>query len=94
MAKVETSTRLRRRAGLKRLAGLLDELRAISELREGEPGAFQHGTRPFLHFHYHADGTIRADVRLSRRGGFTQFDVTEEAGQQEVLGAIEQYLGY
>ena len=92
MAKFETSPRLRRKAGLQRLAGLLDELRALSELREGRPGTFQRGSSPFLHFHYHSDGTIVADVRLSSRG-FIPFDVSEEAGQQEVLSAIEQHLG-
>ncbi len=92
MAKSETP-RSRRRAGLKRLASLLDELRALSELREGRPGTFRLGSRPFLHFHYHPDGTIVADVRLSNRG-FTQFDVSEEGGQQEVLSAIERRLRY
>ena len=92
MAEFETSPRLRRKAGLRQLASLLDELRALSELREGRPGTFQYGSRPFLHFHYYPDGTIVADVRLSKRG-FTKFDVSEEAGQQEVLSAIEDYLG-
>ena len=93
VAEFEKSPRLRRRAGLKRLASLLDGLRALSELREGRPGTFQHGSLPFLHFHYHPDGTIVADVRLSKRG-FTQLDVSKQAGQQDLLSAIEQYLGY
>ncbi len=54
---------------------------------------FQYGSRPFLHFHSYPDGTIVADVRLSKRG-FTRFDVSKEAGQQEVLSAIAHYLGY
>ena len=91
MAEFKTSPKLRRKAGLKRLAGLLDELGALNELREGRPGTFQHGSIPFLHFHYQPDGTIVADVRLSRRH-ITQFDVSEETGQQELLSAIEQYL--
>ena len=91
MSDFETSPKLRRRAGLKRLAGLLDELRALGELREGRPGRFQHGSIAFLHFHYQPDGTIVADVRLSKRH-ITQFDVSDEAGQQELLSAIEQYL--
>ena len=93
MTEFQTSPKLRRRAGLKRLASLLDVLRALSELREGRPGTFQHGSRPFLHFHYHPDGTIVADARLSKRG-FTQFDVSEEVGQRDLLSAVEQYLGY
>ncbi len=91
MAEFETSPRLRRRAGLKRLASLLDELRALSELSEGRPGTFQHGSIAFLHFHYLPDGAIRADVRLSRRG-ITEFDVSADEGQQELLSAVEQYL--
>ena len=91
VAQFETSPKLRRKAGPRRLASLLDELRALSELSERQPGTFHHGPRPFLHFHYHPDGTIVADARLSKRG-FTQFDVSEESGQQEVLSAIEQYL--
>lgn len=81
-----------RRAGLQRLAGLLTELRAIDELREGQPGQFQRGSTPFLHFHCFPDGTIRADVRLSKRA-ITEYDVSDEAGQQELLSAIEGYLG-
>jgi hypothetical protein len=92
MAESETSPRLRRRAGLKRLASLLEELRVLSELREARPATFEYGSRPFLHFHYRPDGTIVADVQLSNQG-FTPFDVSEEVGQQEVLSVIERYLG-
>ena len=89
--KLETP-RKHRRAGLRRLADLLDELREFTELREPRPAEFEFESRPFLHFHYHADGTIIADVRLSKRR-FIPFDVSEEAGQQEVLAAIERHLG-
>ncbi len=84
MAEFKNSRRLRRKAGLERIAPLLEELRALSELREGQPGTFFRGSRPFLHFHYHPDGNIVADVRLSD-GGFTPFDVSEEGEQQEHL---------
>lgn len=83
--------RKRRRAGLYRLADLLDELRELSELREARPAEFELESRPFLHFHYRPDGTIVADVRLSKRR-FVPFDVSDEAGQQEVLAVIERYL--
>ncbi len=89
MAKSETPRR--RKAGLKRLADLLDELREFRELREPRPAEFEFESRPFLHFHYRADGTIVADVRLSNRR-FIPFDVSEDAGQDEVLAAIERYL--
>ena len=92
MADLEKSPKLRRRAGLKRLAGLLDQLRALGELREARPGTFLHGSRPLLHFHYSADGSIVADIQLSGRG-FTPFDVSDEAGQQEVLAVIEDLVG-
>ncbi len=91
MAKSERSPRLCRRSGRKRLANLLDELREFRELREPRPGTFEYESRPFLHFHYRADGTIIADVRLSKRR-FIPFDVSEDTGQQEVLEAIERHL--
>ena len=91
MAERQTSPRLRDRAGLKRVADFLDQLRLFGELHEEQPGIFRHGSVPFLHFHYHPDGRIQADVRLSRRR-FIGFDVSEEAGQQEVLSAIDEYL--
>lgn len=91
MADFETSPRLRRRAGLARIAGLLDELRAFDELHEGRPGTFRLGSLPFLHFHYPPDGRIVADVRLAD-GGITRYDVSDEESQQEALSAIEQCL--
>jgi len=91
VAKSETSPRLPRKAGLKRLANLLDELREFSELREPRPAEFEFESHPFLHFYYRADGTIVADVRLSHRR-FIPFEVSEDAGQQEVLEAIERFL--
>ncbi len=54
MAKSETSPSRRRKAGLRRLADLLDELREFSELREPRPAEFEFQSRPFLHFHYRA----------------------------------------
>ena len=92
MAKSGRSQRLRRKSGLKRVANLLDELREFNELLEPRPAFFEYESRPFLHFHYGDDGTIIADVRLSNRR-FVPFDVSEEAGQQEVLKSIGRYLG-
>jgi hypothetical protein len=93
MTEFETSERLRRRAGLQRLAGLLHELRRFDGLRERRPGDFHMGSRSVLHFHYHADGTISADVRLSKHG-VEHFDVSDAAGQYELLAAVEEHLGY
>lgn len=92
MARSETSAKKLRRLGMRRIAGLLDELRAFDELNEARPGVFHHGRTPFLHFHYRTDGSIRADVRLSKRG-FTEIDASDDAGQQEVLLAVAKYLG-
>jgi hypothetical protein len=83
--------RKRRRAGLNRIADLLDQLRDLGELSEPRPAEFELESRPFVHFHYQADGTIVADVRLSKRR-FIPFEVSEQAGQQEVLAAIERHL--
>lgn len=83
--------RERRRAGLKRIADLLDQLRGFRELREPRIAEFELDSQPFLHFHHRADGTILADVRLSKRR-FIPFDVSEEDGRREVLYAIEQHL--
>jgi hypothetical protein len=91
MADFETSERVRRRVGLQRLAGLLEELRRFGQLRERRPGDFQIGTRPVLHFHYHADGSIVTDVRLSKHG-IEHFDVSDTAGQYELLAAVEEHL--
>lgn len=90
MSRSDTARR-RRRDGLNRVADLLDQLREFSELQEPRPAEFELESRPFLHFHYLADGSITADVRLSRRR-FIPFDVSDEAGQQEALAAIEAYL--
>ncbi len=91
MAEPGKSTKMRRRAGLQRIAGLLDELRALGELREVRPGTFMHGSCPLLHFHYPPDGRIVADVRLSD-GSVRRFDVSDEGGRQEVLSVIEGCL--
>jgi hypothetical protein len=93
VAEFEKSPKMRRRAGLERLTGLLEQLRSIDELNEGRPpGNFRHGSRAFLHFHYHPDGKIVADVRLSD-GIFHPFDVSDEGGQYEVLSVVEDHLG-
>lgn len=91
MTESSRSPRLRRRAGLERLAGLLEELRAFGELHETRPGNFQLGSRPLLHFHYPPDGQIVADVRLAD-GRLVRFDVSDEAGQQELLAVVESTL--
>jgi hypothetical protein len=91
MARPEPSPRKLRRAGSRRIADLVDRLRDFDELREVQPARFDHGSSNFVHFHYHADGRIIADVRISDRR-FVAFDVSEESGQQEVLEAIAHHF--
>ena len=91
MTDVKTSPKQCRRAGLQKLSGLLAELRAHRALGEGRPGTFTHRSRPFLHFHYHPDGRIVADVKISG-SGITRFDVSEPTGQEDLLAAVRDFL--
>jgi hypothetical protein len=52
-------------ASLDRLAPLLAELRAFSELREPKPGLFYRGSQAFLHFHEDPAGDF-SDVKVGR----------------------------
>ena len=88
MSKSKNSAKQNRRDGLRRLANLLEALRSISDLREVSPGTFMHGSHRLLHFHYHPNGQIVADVRGSD-GQVERIDVSDEDGQQEVLSIIE-----
>jgi hypothetical protein len=81
-------------------------LRQLGALQEGRAGAFRYRSRDFLHFHFHPDGEIVADVRLSEKTlagssgprrsqatrAVTRFDVSDEAGQGQLLSAIESFL--
>lgn len=60
-------------------------------MREDRPGDFHRGATPFLHFHYPVDGRLLADLRLGR-GGFRRLDVSDEAGQQELLARVVELL--
>ena len=87
----KTAPMVRREEGLKRLAPLLEELRALEELREKRPGSFSYRSRAFLHFHYRPDGSIVCDVRLSE-AGFSRIDVSEELGRDELLREVKRCL--
>ena len=52
--------------------------------RAGTPGGQKSGRRDLRSPRPPPDGTIVADVQLSNRG-ITQFDVSEEGDQQELL---------
>lgn len=74
-----------------RLAPLLDALRDFPELTEPRPAEFELRAQPFLHFHHRPDGSVIADVRLAERR-FIAFDVSDDAGQGEVIAAVERHL--
>jgi hypothetical protein len=92
MSRPGTSSKQLRRDGLRRIAGLLEELRQVADLREVGTGTFMHGSHQLLHFHYHPDGEIVADVRGSD-GQVERLDVSDEGGQQEVLAIVESCVG-
>lgn len=91
MSDRETEPMLRREAGQKRIAGLLETLRSLDGLREGRPGTFRYRSKAFLHFHYHPEGDIVGDVRIGG-DGFTRFDVSTEDGQAELLSAVRSFV--
>ena len=91
MTEAKRATKQYRRAGLEKLSGLLAELRGLRALREERPGTFTHRSRPFLHFHYHPDDRIVADVKISP-SGITCFDVSEPTGQEDLLAAVRDFL--
>ena len=91
MGDKKTEPMLRREAGQKRVAALLEALRSVDGLREGRPGTFRYRSKAFLHFHYHPEGDIVGDVRIGG-DGFTRFDVSTEAGQAELVGAVRSFI--
>ena len=76
-------------ATLARIAGLLEELRARSPLRERSPGVFELKSRAFLHFHDDPSG-IFADVRLADE--FVRLPVTSPSEQSDLLEQIDDCL--
>lgn len=62
-------------AALDQLEPLLDELRAIPELRERKRGVFYRSSRAFIHFHESGDEQF-ADLRTD--AGWTREPVTTD----------------
>ena len=85
----KTSPAIRKERGLRKLSTLLAELRTMDALSEIRPGNFQRKSRALLHFHYHPDGTLIADVRLRH---WERFDVTTRKGQDKLIAAIRQSI--
>ncbi len=85
----KTAPMVRKERGLKTLSTLLGKLRTIDALSEVRPGNFRRNARAFLHFHYHPDGKLIADVRFS---DWERFDVTSRKGQDKLITAIRQVI--
>lgn len=93
-----TRPAVRKNKGLVRLQNLLTQLDEISELRSQSPGIYQWRSGAFLHFHYHPNQEIVADVRVASAGfedidgGWYRVEVTKKAGQQALFKAILRHL--
>ncbi len=73
-------------AALRRLEGLLEEIRARPALQERRPGIFYHKSKAFLHFHEDPAGLF-ADLRGA--AGFERFPVNCEAERRRLLDRID-----
>ncbi|HEV2530755.1 hypothetical protein [Phenylobacterium sp.] len=77
---------------LDRLDDLLGQLRALPGLTEKSPGTFYVKSRAFLHFHQDPKGMF-ADLRDASGAGFERIDVTDAAGQAELVARARERLG-
>lgn len=75
---------------LDRLEPLLEELRAIAELREKKRGVFYQKSRAFLHFHEDPAGLF-ADLRLEGPD-FERYEVTSRTSQRALAKRIRAAL--
>jgi hypothetical protein len=75
--------------GLDQLETLLDELRALTTLREKKRGVFYRKSRAFLHFHEDPSG-LYADVRLHSE--FERRPVSTRAAQRELMRRVRAVL--
>ena len=78
-------------AALERLDPLLADIRALAGLRETSRGVFYRKGRAFLHFHEDPEGLF-ADLRNAAGADFDRFDVSDPAGQAEMLAAASARL--
>lgn len=69
---------------LDRLEDLLAQLRRLPGLVEKQRGVFYRRSRAFLHFHEH-QGALFADLRNRSGEDFDRLEVTNSAGQAELL---------
>jgi hypothetical protein len=75
--------------GLDQLETLLDELRALTTLREKKRGVFYRKSRAFLHFHEDPSG-LYADVRLHSE--FERHPVSTRTAQRELMRRVRAVL--
>ena len=77
---------------LDRLEDLLVKLRALPALKEKKRGVFYLKSKGFLHFHEDPAGMF-ADLTGPDGRGFDRIDVTETAGQAELVALARARLG-
>ena len=75
---------------IKRLGGLLTELRQRPSLKEKTPGTFYVKSKAFLHFHEDPTG-IFADVKLDLQD-YSRYRVNTAAEQAALLRKIDKCL--
>ena len=75
---------------LKKVAWLLDALRALPQLTERTPGAFYRKSSAFLHFHDDLAGVF-VDVKIDP-ATFTRFRVSTKTEQRATLARVTRVL--
>jgi len=77
---------------LDRLEDLLVQLRTLPVIKEKKRGVFYLRSKGFLHFHEDPAGMF-ADLTGADGRGFDRIDVTEPAGQAELMALARARLG-
>ena len=77
---------------LDRIEGLLVQVRTLPGLKEKKRGVFYLKAKGFLHFHEDPAGMF-ADLSGPDGRGFDRIDVTEPAGQAELIALARARLG-
>lgn len=76
-------------AALDQLDGLLEEIRALGQLKEKSRGVFYRKAEAFLHFHEDPEGLF-ADLRVD--GSWERLAVNSTAEKQKLLLRIQAVL--
>ena len=77
---------------LDRIEDLLAQVRTLPGLKEKKRGVFYLKAKGFLHFHEDPAGMF-ADLTGADGRGFDRIDVTEAAGQAELMALARARLG-